>query len=143
MSNFFKAKLLPKEIIAKQIKGLNSKTVYSNYKKISEKGTLMRKSQVGSKWESSKEIESAILDLIKENNSLTVNQISKELKNQNLIYSKSSVHRFLVSKGYRSLRPIQAHELTQEEREKRLNGVRNFLTMNGIMYSLLMKLFSE
>ena len=43
LEQFFKAKLLPKEIIAKQIKGLNSKTVYSNYKKISEKGTLMRK----------------------------------------------------------------------------------------------------
>ena len=41
----------------------------------------MRKSQVRSKWEPSKEIESAILDLIKEDNSLTVNQISKELKN--------------------------------------------------------------
>ena len=127
LGQFFKAKLLPKEIIAKQIKGLNSKTVYSNYKKFSEKGTLMRKSQVRSKWEPSKLIESAILDLIKEDNSLTVNQISKELKNQNLMYSKSSVHRFLVSKGYRSLRPIQAHELTQEEREKRIEWCKKFL----------------
>ena len=32
LEQFFKAKFLPKEIIAKQIKGLNSKTVYSNYK---------------------------------------------------------------------------------------------------------------
>ena len=49
LEQFFKAKLLPKEIIAKQIKCLNSKTVFSNYKKFSEKGTLMRKSQVRSK----------------------------------------------------------------------------------------------
>ena len=37
LEQFFKAKLLPKEIIAKQIKGINSKIVYSNYKKFSER----------------------------------------------------------------------------------------------------------
>ena len=79
---------------------------------------------------------------MKEDDTYTHVEILKLLKEKNIEVSESIVW-FLIINGFKLISPIEAHELTQNQKLARVDGEKNINILIGILLYLQMKVHSN
>lgn len=95
-------------------------TIYNIIKKYNKTGTIERKK--GSGKEKNNDTEEKILNIAKENNNLSLIQISAILfEKYDIKCSKTTVYEYLIKNDYVNKRPIIKPFLTEEHKNERQN----------------------
>jgi transposase len=99
---------------------INRKTVMNWINNYEQYGNIERKKESGGKRKTSIENDHDIINIVKENNDLSLTDIKNTLESENIKISVSTVYRRLIENDYVYKFPIKKPFLTEEHKKKRL-----------------------
>ena len=115
----YNADVSASELIAKNIPGISSSTVYRHYQSLREKGTSNRKIGSGRKSILSADSKKLILKQIKNADTQTPEEISEILKENNYKGSPKTIRKFIKKEGFLSKPPVESYELSKDQKRIR------------------------
>ena len=145
-TEYFRSGLSELDVLKKNITGLTRSTIYRHFQKLRLQGTSQRKFGSGRVKKFTENHGKIILDVLQSDNSLTVNEIAKEinkkLDNDEWV-SATTVWRYIRSQGFISKLPIEKHILTESQKLVRKNFESKTLTEIGQQFYSQMRHLSE
>ena len=116
----YKSGISEKQLLSKKIRGISPATVYRHYDKLRNKGTSLRKKGSGAKTVITSEMKDAINKLVEKDDSVSLKQLTEKVNLMGFEVSKESIRKHLIGEGFKSLAPVEAYELTNEQKKRRV-----------------------